>query len=76
MSGSISPFTATMFSLMLLNPARHGGVDAGQHARQIVAPGDLFEAFAVERVEVNIKPVQTGIVKRLRVTVRAARHSS
>ena len=52
---------------MLLESDAHGGIDSGQHARQIVAAGDLFEAFAVERVEMDVEAAQTGVVERLRL---------
>ena len=43
----------------------HGCIDSSQDARQIVAAGDLFEALAIERVEMDIQAAKTGIVERL-----------
>ena len=40
-----------------------GGIDAGSTRRQVVAAGDLPEAFAVERVEVDVQTAQAGGVK-------------
>ena len=42
--------------LDLFESRGHRGVDAAQHAGQIVAPRDLAEALAVERIEVNVQP--------------------
>ena len=56
--------------LDLLESHAHGGIDARQHARQIVAARDLFESLAVERVEMNVEAAQA---RRRRAPGRAVR---
>ena len=45
----------------------------GEHLVEIVAPRDLLEALAVERVEVDVDAPQAGVVQRLGLLRAAAR---
>ena len=65
MSGSTRFFTATAFSL-ILNPSLPGQRQPAQYAPQVVAPRDLLEARAIQRVDVHVEPPQPRIVQRLR----------
>ena len=65
MSGSTRFFTATALILIGSKPDAPRGVDACQHARQIVAARDLLEPLAVERIEVDVQAAQPGVVQRL-----------
>src|SRR5260370_23101490 len=54
-----------IFELDLFETDAYGGIDTGEHAGQIVAAGDLFEALAIQRIEVDVEAAKPGIVKRL-----------
>ena len=68
MSGSTRFFTATAFSLIGAKPSRFAQLEPVQHALQIVAPRDLEEARAIERIDVDVEAPQTRVVKRLRAS--------
>ena len=70
MSGSISPLTATMLSLMRLESGATAASMPASTRGKIVAAGDLFESLAVERVQVNVEAAQAGIVQRLGLLVQ------
>src|SRR5207302_4845293 len=36
------------------------GVESGEHARQVVAAGDVEETVAIERVDVDVEAAQSG----------------
>ncbi len=60
-------FDGNGVQLDFLETGGAGGFDAGEDARKVVAAGDLVEAGAVERVEVDIEAAESGGVKRLGV---------
>ena len=63
MSGSIRSLTATALSLIgRSRPGAAASIPASTRP-QIVAAGDLHEALAVERIEVDVEAAQAGIVE-------------
>ena len=73
MSGSTRSFTATALILIGRSPAAWHGSMPCEHLVEIVAPRDLREALAVERIEVDVEAAQPGIVERLAPARPAAR---
>ena len=59
---SSSSLTPRMTTVSILKPgnAIDGGVDAGEHARQLVEARQLDEAIALQRVEADRQAVQAG----------------
>ena len=43
-----------------------GGLEAGHHVGEPVAPGDLVERVGADRVEADVDPVEAGVLERLR----------
>ena len=60
---SSSSLTPRMTTVSILKPGKSGvgGVDAGQHAIELVVPRELHEAIALQRVEADGQAMQAGV---------------
>ena len=65
-SGSVMPRMATALRRIFSKAGALGGGDAGQHAVEPVAAGDLVKRLFAERVEADVEPLQAGVLERLR----------